>query len=178
VPCFEASIAGTDMAGVFLAGNSNCLLVPSIAFPSELHMLKKHGINFHVLETDLTCLGNNILCNDHHAYINPDFTEKELKKIQELLNVPVVKKKLSSIPTVGAMAAMNAKGMVVNNNISDEEAEAVEHDFKVKVTGGTVNKGNPFIRSGIVCNNFGFAIGGQSGSPEVINADEALGFME
>lgn len=178
VPCHEISIAGTDMAGVFLAGNSNCLLVPPILFPFELAFLKKHGINFHILETDLTCLGNNILCNDHHAYISPDFTEKELKKIEELLNVPVVKKKLASIPTIGAMAVMNTKGMVVNNNISDEEAEELEHDFKVKVTGGTVNKGNPFLRAGIACNSFGFAIGSQSGSPEVINADEALGFME
>ena len=37
--------------------------------------------------------------------------------------------------------------------------------------------GVPFIGSGIVCNNHGFIIGDASGGPEIVNADEALGFI-
>jgi len=177
VPCHEISIAGTDLIGVFLAGNSHCVLVPELAYPHELKQLEHLKIPHIVMKTDLTCLGNNILVNDHMAYINPEFGEREAKFIETHLKVQVLKNKLAKIPTPGALAVLNTKGMLVNNRISDEEAAQLATDFRLKIVGGTVNRGNPFIRSGLACNSHGFAIGDQSGSPEVINADEALGFM-
>jgi len=178
VPFHEITVAGTDMPGIFLAGNSHCLLVPGIAFPHELRTLEHLKIKHAVIETDLTCLGNTILCNDHHAYVSPEFTEKEVASIASHLQVPAIKMKLAKMPTPGALAVVNGKGMLVSNHISDEEATQLATDFKIKVTGGTVNRGNQFIKSGLVCNGKGLAIGDQSGSPEVMNADEALGFME
>ena len=37
--------------------------------------------------------------------------------------------------------------------------------------------GVPFIGSGILANSHGFVIGDASGGPEIVNADEALGFI-
>ena len=51
VPVHQISIAGTSLLGVFLAGNDHKLLVPSIAFDSELRVLDKLGIPYAVIET-------------------------------------------------------------------------------------------------------------------------------
>jgi len=44
----------------------------------------------------------------------------------------------------------------------------------LNITTGTVNMGNPFVGSGILCNDKGFVIGDMSGGPEIMNAEEAL----
>jgi translation initiation factor 6 len=178
VPVHRISMCGTSLIGVFVAGNSNCLLVPSIAFDYELEMLDELKIKYAVLDTKLTALGNNILCNDTGALINPDFPESEMKEIKGHLDVKVEKGLIGGLTIVGVMAAMNDKGGVINRDIKSAELKVVEKLLAVKFAEGSVNIGTPQIGSGLFCNSNGFVVGESSSGPELTNIDEALGFIE
>ena len=178
VPVHKVSIAGTSLLGVFLAGNKNCLLVPKITFDHELQTLKKLGIKYHIIDTKMTALGNNILCNDKGALINPDFNKTEEQEIKDALKVQVKKSKIANLPIVGAVAAFNKKGILLHRDAEDFEIDFVENTLGLKVTLGTVNFGSPYIKSGVIVNSNGFLIGEVSGGPEIQNADHAFGFLD
>lgn len=178
VPLIRMSIAGTSLLGVFLNGNKNCLLVPKIAFQTELEILNKHKIKYKLIDTKLTCLGNNIICNDKGCLVSSEYGEREIKAFKEALKVNVVKAKIAELNTLGSLAVHTKKGLLCHHEILEHEAELLKKVLKVEVFTGTVNMGVPFIGSGIVCNNKGFIIGDASGGPEIVNADEALGFIK
>jgi len=177
VPLIPMSVAGTSLLGVFLSGNKNCLLIPKIAFSTELAVLDKHKIKYKVIDTKLTCLGNNIICNDKGCVVSDDYGERELKMFKDSLKVNVVRAKIAELSTLGSLAVHTKKGLLCHHEILEHEAELLKKVLKVEIFTGTVNMGVPFIGSGIVCNNKGFIIGDASGGPEIVNADEALGFI-
>jgi translation initiation factor 6 len=177
VPVIRMNIAGTSLLGVFLSGNKNCLLVPKIAFENELKILDKHKIKYKLIDTKLTCLGNNIICNDKGCVVSNEYADKEIKTFKDALKVDVVKAEIAELNTLGSLAVHTKKGLLCHHEILEHEAELLKKILKIEVFTGTVNMGVPFIGSGIMCNNKGFIIGDASGGPEIVNADEALGFI-
>jgi len=177
VPIIRMNIAGTSLLGVFLNGNNNCLLVPKIAFTNELEILDRHKIKYRLIDTKLTCLGNNIICNDNGCLVSNEYGEKEIKIFKDALKVNVVKAKIAGLSTLGSLAVHTKKGLLCHHEVLEHEAKLLNKILKVEVFTGTVNMGVPFIGSGILCNNKGFVIGDASGGPETVNADEALGFI-
>jgi len=177
VPIIRMNIAGTSLLGVFLNGNKNCLLVPKIAFENELKILDKHKIKYKLIETKITCLGNNIICNDKGCVVSNEYGEKEIKVFKDALKVDIVKAEIAELNTLGSLAVHTKKGLLCHHEILEHEAELLKKVLKVEVFTGTINMGVPFIGSGILCNNKGFIIGDASGGPEIVNADEALGFI-
>jgi translation initiation factor 6 len=179
VPVHKVSIAGTNLIGVFLSGNNEKLLVPSIAFPQELAELKKLGLDYEVIDTQLTCLGNNMVLNDEVGIFHPDFEEKEVEHIKELLGLKIVKQMMiGDTETVGSSLIINNKGGLVHRFAEESEIDLLSELFGIEIHIGTVNLGSPLVSTGIVCNDKGFIIGKISGGPEMTNADEALGFLE
>jgi translation initiation factor 6 len=175
VPVYRVSICGTSFTGVFCAGNNSCLLLPNIVLDAELSVLKKLNIVFRVISTDLTALGNNILCNDAGALVNPDLSARAKKSIREALGVNLVPGTIADLPTVGSLGVMNDKGCLLH--MDAEDTELAEDLFEVPCETGTVNKGNPYVRSAICANTNGFVISDDSGGPEVNWVDEVLGFL-
>ncbi|MBU0461418.1 MAG: translation initiation factor IF-6 [Nanoarchaeota archaeon] len=177
VPVHRISMCGTSLIGVFVAGNSKCLIVPSIAFDYELRVLEELKIKYEVLDTKLTALGNNILCNDAGCLVSPEFPDDEVKKIKKYLGVPVQKGTVAELDIVGVMAAFNTKGGVINRDIKKKELQTVEKLLGIKFAGGTVNIGTPQVRAAIICNSNGFVVGTATSGPEMTNIDETLGFI-
>ncbi|MFH1770250.1 MAG: translation initiation factor IF-6 [archaeon] len=178
VPVHIISIAGTSFIGVFVVGNEKKILVPSITFESELKVLDKLKINYEVFETDLTCLGNNIALNKNGAFVNPDFSAQEIKKLESIFKVPVKKINIADSETPGACMVINGDKALVHRDISKEDNKLIEKTLKVKTFSGTINMGSPQIKSGILCNSKGMIIGAISGPAEIMNAEEGLGFIE
>ncbi len=177
VPIHMIHMAGTSMIGVFVAGNKNCLLVPETAYDDELEVLKKLNINFEVINTKLTALGNNILCNDNGALISTEFSDEARDAIKTALKVEVIKTEIAEMEAIGAIGSMNAKGMIIHEEASDKEIELLEKTFDIKVFKGTVNLGNPYISSGLVTNDNGFIMGEMTSGPEAVDIDDNLGFL-
>lgn len=178
VPVHQTNIAGTSMLGVFCVGNSNSLLLPDIAFGDELKALDKRGIKYTVINTNLTALANNILCNDNGAIVSPDFEEKAIKQIEEALKVKAVKGTIAGLDIVGSLASVNNTNGLISIDSTDEEVELIEKTLKIKLTRGTMGMGVPYISSSIVLNSNGFIVSDHSSGIEIAGADEALGYME
>ena len=178
VPVHQLNICGTSLVGVFLVGNSDCLLVPSIVFDSELKKLDSFKIKYKVIKTDHTALGNNILCNDVGCLVSQSFSVDEKKHIEHALGVPVHAVKIADLDVVGSSGVLNSKGCLLHRDASGDDLKLVESVLRVRCDTGTVNMANPFVRSGIIANSNGFVIGRASGSPELMNADEVLGFLQ
>lgn len=174
----ELTIAGSSLLGVFLAGNSRMLLVPAIAYPEELARLKKWGIPFTVIESRLTCLGNNVLAGEDYAIISPEYKEAEAKGIGDALEVDYHQGKLAGVDTVGSVAVMNRTGCLVHYEAPESDLALLRRHFKTEVEQGSVNLGNPYVKSGIIVNDHGFIMGGLSGGPEIVHADRTFGFVD
>jgi translation initiation factor 6 len=177
VPMHQFRVAGTGMPGIFLVGNSKSVLVPSIVFDHEIAQLKKLNIPHTIFRTRHTCLGNNIVCNDHGAIISTDFDETERKFIEKHLEVPTISMDIAKLSTPGAVMVLNGDKGIIHRDATMTEVKEIEKHLKVKLTPATVNLGTPYLRAGILCNSHGFVIGDHSGGPEIVHIDEALGFL-
>ncbi|MFH1073372.1 MAG: translation initiation factor IF-6 [Nanoarchaeota archaeon] len=174
----KLTIAGTSLLGVFLAGNKHCLLVPNIAYDYEIARLEKLKLNFKVIDSRLTCFGNNVLVNDHFCLLNPEFSDKEEELLASLLKVPAMRKTIAGVHTVASICLMNKKGLLLHYEASKEELKLVGQKFKTQAEHGSVNLGNPYVRSGILLNDHGFIIGELSGGPEIVHAEGVFGFTK
>ncbi len=69
VDVLELTFLGTELAGIFVAGNSKGIIVSDKLEEDELEFLKK-STNVLVLDTKYTAIGNLILCNDNGCVIS------------------------------------------------------------------------------------------------------------
>ncbi|MBN2101338.1 MAG: translation initiation factor IF-6 [Candidatus Aenigmarchaeota archaeon] len=175
VDVIETTFLGTELAGIFVAGNSRGVIVSDKLDEEEIELLKRKT-NVLVLSTRYTALGNLILCNDSGCIIS-DELEKFSKKISDFLKVTVKTGTIDEINLVGSLGVCTNKGCLVHKNIRDAEKKRLEDVLKVPVDTGTVNFGSGWVRSGLVANSNGFIAGKDTSGPEMGNAAEAFGFV-
>ncbi|MBS1266348.1 MAG: Translation initiation factor 6 [Candidatus Woesearchaeota archaeon] len=178
VDVHQIRLAGTDLVGVFAAGNNNCLLVPDIVFEQELKVLDKLDINYKIINTKLTALGNNILCNEHGAIINSDFEDSAAQQIEEALQVRVKKADIASLNIVGALCVCREKKGLVSINASKNEIQFIYEFLGFNCTPTTISRGTPYLKSGIINNSKGMLISELSTGVEISQADTGLGYNE
>lgn len=170
----ETRINGTDLVGLFLAGNSNGVLVPDSTTERELEMLDEAGLNYTVIESNENVFGNLVAANDRGAIISPKLEEFK-EKIEEALEVPVKVASIAEIPNPGACIVANNKGVVLHRDASEDDAELVKKVLQVEdVDIGTVNMGSPYVSSGTVIACEEILIGMETTGPEVGRIDRVL----
>ncbi len=171
------TVAGTGLLGVFVSTNGKTLVVPNIIFEHEEMTLKKAGILYTVIDSNHTCLGNNIVATKKGVLINPEFESEAVEQIARAFSLPIKTDTVEGIPTIGSYIACNDKFGLATHQFTDKQLAELGNHLGVRLSSGTVNLGSTNISSGIAVNNHGFVIGEISGGPEVINADQALGFL-
>lgn len=170
----ETKIAGTNLVGLFTAGNSNCLLLPESVKEREVERIEEAGINYHVLESIENALGNIILANDKGAIISPELEDKK-EEIEEALEVKVETGKIASIENTGVCGAANSHGAVIHRDASEEEAENIKEILQLDdINIGTVNMGSPYIGSGVVSTDDFILAGHDTTGPEIGRLDRTL----
>jgi len=175
----KVSIAGTPLPGVFLTGNTQALLVPNNAFDHEVRQLRELGLTVYVFHTRLTCLGNNIVANDHGCLVNPAFSDEEIGQLHELLDVPVKRMTIAGLETPGNCIVLNGKHGIIHREAASHEIEMARETLGLQsLEPASVNLGSPYLRAGILNNNHGFVIGDKSGGPEIVHIEESLGYLE
>jgi translation initiation factor 6 len=181
VPVYKTTLYGTDLVGLFAAGNSSVLLVPSIIFENELQALStwlaKIKVKLCVINTEHTAFGNNILLNDKVAIISTVYSKSNKKDIEKALGFKVEVMDLADTAVPGSVGRLTNKGAIFSPNISDVEIKKIEQLLKFEIGLGTVNLGNPFVSAGLLANSFGFLVGEQSSGFEISRIDESLGFI-
>jgi translation initiation factor 6 len=172
------SVAGTPMPGVFLAGNRHALLVPGIVFDHEIAALQRLGLPVRVFDTKLTCLGNNLLVNDHGCLAHPEFSDDEIEELTKLLQVPVKRMSIAGIDTPGACVVLNGQRGIIHRDAAEFEIAMVKSTLKLhSLEPASVNLGSPYLKAGIIAGAEGFVIGEQSGGPEIVHVEQSLGYL-
>ena len=175
-PIRRISIAGTSLLGAFLATDGHNLLVPHIIFPHEEEAIK--DLSYCKIQTNHTCLGNNIVFTEKGMLVNPELEADVRKQLTETFKIPIADITINDVPTIGSLLAHNGKHGLITNEVTQSQLEQLEEFLGITLMGGSVNMGATHISSGVAVNKKGFVIGEISGGPEIINADQAFGFLE
>lgn len=174
VPVVPLGIGGSNIVGSVVAMNSNGAVVADFADDEEIAALERAGLKVGRVAGKYNAAGNNILANDHGAYLNPDFSKQAEKSVADILGVPCERGTLAGLKTVGSAAVVTAKGVLCHPKTSDEEMDLLEKLFKVEADIGTVNHGAPFIGAGLVANSKGAVAGTATTGPELNRIENAL----
>lgn len=167
-------IAGTRLAGLFTEGNANCILLPSNTKENERQKLEEAGVEFHVLDSVETALGNLITANDSGAVISRRL-EDHREEIEEAFGVDAKVVDIAGSPNPGVASAANNTGVLIHRAATEEEAEKVKNALGVdNVDIGTVNLGSPFVGSGMIVCGQRILVGEDTSGPEVGRIDRTL----
>jgi len=178
VPVYRITLCQSPLIGVFSSGNSKGLILSKLVTDEELSLIKKlvkEEVNVMVIRNvKESAIGNLILANDKAAIISPLLPRTLCREIQDVLDVEVIIRAISGFPLVGSVAVVSNKGLLVNPLIKEEEIEELGDIFGVKADVGTVNRGNIFLRSGIVVNSKGGIVGSETTGPELMRLHQVF----
>ncbi len=179
VPTHGVSVGSTNFTGIFVAGNSNGVVVSGVIEPDEKTFLEKTlGVSVCVMESRHNALGNLVVSNDNGAAISPIFTSAQKKSIEQCLDVETVSVSAAATPLTGSACLANKNGVLVHPGVSDRERSLIEGVLKVRSMQGTLGLGSPWVGAVGICNSNGIAFGSKTTVHEIVRADEALGFLD
>jgi translation initiation factor 6 len=81
------------------------------------------------------------------------------------------------VPLIGSLACATNRGIIVSPDATDKDLDYIEKIMKVPVEIGSVNRGSPYVGTGLLANDTGFVVGKETTGPELARIDEALGFI-
>ena len=177
----KCSIGGLSIIGVLTVMNNHGILLPKIILDHELTIIRKElkgSLEVAVVQdTKYTALGNLILVNNHAALAYDHLEGKVLKIIEDVLDVEVMRGNISDdITLVGSAGVINDNGLLLHPSASESKIRELMKFFKVSQADvGTINRGVPFLRTGIVTNNKGAIVGEESTGPELMHIGRVLG---
>jgi translation initiation factor 6 len=178
VKVVELCIADSTIIGSLLTCNSSGAIITAFTNKETFLTLEQQGLRVFPIKDIINAAGNDILTNDHGALVHPDLKNSTIKKISDILDVPVQKGTIASLGTVGMAAVVTNKGCLCHPKTTEEERQQLEKVFDVDVMIGTVNHGFPMIGSGLVANTKGAIIGNMTTGIEMGRIEEALGFLD
>jgi len=141
----------------------------------EIQALKSNSdLNIALMETKKTAYGNLILANDHGAVVDPRLKKKDVKQIEDTLDVETVPGEIAGMPYVGSLATATNKGVLTHPLLKEEEQKLLKDVLKVQVDVGTINCGIPYVASGLLGNKYGAVVGQLTTGPELFIIGQAL----
>ncbi len=177
----KTTVANSELVGIFCCLNSNGLVLSKIATDDEIktfqNLTKEFGMNFSILKTKFTAVGNLVLCNDKGAIISNYFSQKIRKPIEDCLGVESVQATVAGMQIVGSSGIATNKGCLLHRDANESEVKAVEEILKVNVDIGTANFGSPFVGCCVIANSNDLVVGENTTGPEITRVQEALGFL-
>ena len=179
VKLIHTPIAGSILAGAFVCGNSNGILLPVSICEEELAAVKAcfEG-NVTILETKKTAYGNLVLANDFGAVLDPRLKDPIVRQISDTLGVEAVRAEIAGLPYVGSLAVATNKGVLAHPLLKDSERKLLENVFKVPVDVGTVNCGIPYVGTGLIANSHAAVAGSMTTGPEMFIIGNALDVVQ
>lgn len=178
VPGTRLTIGGAYIVGSLMACNGQGAILADIIVATEEKRLAKSGLRLARLPELLNAAGNNILCTDKGALINPEYSDAAVKLISKTLGVPVQRGTLGGLGNVGMAGVATNRGALVHPKATPEEKEAARRILGVDVMVGTINHGTALVGAGLAANSKGALIGKASTGIELNRIEDALGFLE
>lgn len=169
-PVVEVTVGKSNLLGVFVAGNSRCVVLPYFIEEEEIKTAKEH-CEVAVYPKKHTALGNLVLANDKAGIVSPTLDKKFF---EDALGTEVVKAKLGEFTTVGSVGVVTNKAGLLHPSLSREDVEFVEELLQVPCASATANKGVGFLRLCLLANSYGAIAGRHTTGPELVHIEDIL----
>ncbi|MFH0885280.1 MAG: translation initiation factor IF-6 [Candidatus Micrarchaeota archaeon] len=173
----KLGVADSNLLGVYIALNSNGVILPNVARESEISALKQLGLNVYISKDKHNANGNNIAVNDKGGIINPYVERDEAKAISDALGVELVPLGIAGFTTVGSACIATNSGFLAHYKSSDDDLRMLKDALKVDGSKGTVNTGTGFVAYGAVVNRNGYVVGENTTPYEIGRLEEGLGLI-
>ncbi len=169
------SMANTRLLGAMMVINNHGILLPNNASQHEYDLLKKStGLNVDVLDSKHNALGNLICVNDKGAIVSPMIPKDQMKKIEDVLGVEVIQKKIAGYHQVGVVIVATMQGGVVHPEADEDDINTISNVLGVNIEPATINGGIPYVHSGILANNHNMVVGTHTAGPEIMMLTRAF----
>jgi len=173
VEVVSTTVAGSELVGAMVVVNSSGVVVCSGITGKELEKLRSK-VEVKVVNTPMTCLGNNFCVNDRGGISHPDLDSDTIEEISEFLGIEISRGTIGGIKTVGMAAVITNKGGIVHPNATEWELRKISKLMGVEALKGTANFGNDMVGSSILANSKGYLVGRDTTGLELGIIDEAL----
>jgi len=156
------TMAQSNLLGILAAINNNKIITTSLLEKKELKLLKEHFSDVIVLNQKNTAVGNLIAMNDNGLAASSVLKE-------DLKNEGL---KIAGTDLIGSAVYVNNVAFLAHRDAEEKEIKKLEKIFKVPGGIGTVNMGDPFVKSAIIGNKKGLIISSQTSGPELNRIDD------
>ena len=175
VTAIPASIGESRLLGPLIAMNGNGAIVSRLAEQGEMAEIKSGaGINVARLESKLTSAGNLIAANDKFALVSPVLEPKAVQQVRDVMGTEVERMAIGEFYQVGALVVATNNGAAVFPGLPEDEVSRIAELFGVDAYPTSVNRGVPFVASGLVANTKNAIVGTQTTGPELVFITRAL----
>jgi len=169
------SVANTRLLGPLMVVNNNGIILPRTALEEEMSYLKKStGLNVDILDTKHNALGNLICVNDKGGIMSPMIPTEFVKKVEDVLGIEIIQRKIAKYHQAGAMAVATSRGGIVHPDTEDKDIKIMSEVLGVELEAATINGGIPFVASGILANNKSLVVGTLTNGPEFVMLTRAF----
>lgn len=157
----ETFIGGCSLVGMLCRANRNGIAISNLAYDDEVKLIRKAcpDINVEVLDSGINAIGNNMLANDSVCLVDPDYSQKDMDNLEQILGIKVFAAEAGGYKTVGANNIMTVGGMAINNRATDAEKAAIDKITGFKSVRTTANTGSLSIGISAVANSKGIIAG-------------------
>lgn len=164
------SIAGTPFPGVFMLDAGDRIIVPHIIYDSEKTTIAEAGFDIEVWNTHDTALANSV-CIDGDKAIISKATHPSLAQTVREAGFEVLELATGAFEAPGALIMPAHDKVLVGGGL---DADVVSGFLGKTVVEASVNRGSPFLASGIISSEAGVLIGRESLPAEVMTITEVL----
>jgi translation initiation factor 6 len=170
-----ASIGESRLLGPLASMNSNGVLVSRLAEDYEMNEIKgATGMNVTRLESRLTAVGNLVVANDKCALVSPLLEPRAVAQIKDALGTEVERTPIGEYHQVGSFVVATNNGAAVYPGLSEQEVGRLGSLLGVDAYPTSVNRGVPFVASGLIANTKNAIVGSQTTGPELVFITRAL----
>ena len=168
----KTTLMNSNLVGIFCTLNNKIAILPEGAEKREIKLFKDAGLDVIQIGGQFDALANLIVMNDNCVVCSPAIYP-ELKR-----HIKCEPLKVAGSDLTGSALFVTNAGFLAHRDASHAEVENLERLFKSKGNIGTVNFGDPFVRSGLVGNKKGIIAGLRTSGPEMARIDNTFLLIE
>ncbi len=175
VTAVPTSIGESRLLGPLVSMNGKGILVSRLADDFELAEISAAtGLPIERLESKLTAVGNLVAANDKCALVSPALDGRAVAQVRDVLGTEVERTPIGEYYQVGSFVVATGRGAAVYPGLDEKEVERLSSVLGVDAYPTSVNRGVPFVASGIVANSKNAIVGSQTTGPELVFITRAL----
>ncbi len=175
VSAVPTSLGESRLLGVLSAMNSNGMLVSRLAEEGEVNEIKAAtGLNVSRLESRLTAVGNLVVANDRCTLVSPALDTNAVSQVRDVMGTEVERLPIGEYYQTGSLVVATNKGAAVYPGLDEQEVERIGRLLGVDAYPTSVNRGVPYVASGLIANSKHAIVGSQTTGPELVFISRAL----